>query len=158
MNYHIDIQHASHDLSPVDDKELTRWAELTLAECCDSAELTIRLVNSEEIASLNKIYRQQDKATNVLAFPTTVPAGIELEYPLLGDVILCPSVLAVESEQLNTPLIAHWSHIVIHGVLHLLGYDHIKEEDAPIMQSLEIKLLAQLGFSNPYDAGDNNIE
>ena len=96
------------------------------------------------------MYRKQNKATNVLAFPATYPENVELEYPLLGDVIICPAVLKQESKTLKQPLIAHWAHIVIHGILHLLGYDHIDEEDATVMQAIEIQLLADLGFDNPY--------
>ena len=98
-----------------------------------------------------------NKATNVLAFPATYPDDVELEYPLLGDIIVCPAVLKQESLDLNKPLEAHWALIVMHGTLHLLGYDHIKDEDAEIMQSIETKLLTQLGFPSPYesDSEDN---
>jgi len=107
-------------------------------------------VDSEEITYLNHAYRKKNKPTNVLAFPANLPDNIGLDYPLLGDVIICPLVLKQESLSLDKPLTAHWAHIVIHGVLHLLGYDHINEEDADKMQAVEIKLLTQLGFDNPY--------
>ena len=99
---------------------------------------------------LNSTYRKQNKVTNVLAFPSNLPKDIQLDVPLLGDVIICPSVLQAESESLNKPLQAHWAHIVIHGVLHLLGFDHVRDEDAPIMQAQEINILEELGFCNPY--------
>ena len=150
MNYHIDIQHAYEEILPVTDEQLSAWAKRPLLTHNDSAELTIRLVDAEEITSLNYLYRKKNKATNVLAFPATYPKDVELEFPLLGDVIICPTVLKEESITLEIPLTAHWAHIVIHGVLHLLGYDHIKEEDNTIMQAIEIKLLAELGFENPY--------
>lgn len=150
MTYHIDIQHACEELIPVSDDSLSQWAKLALVDHMPSAELTLRLVDSEEITYLNHAYRKKNKPTNVLAFPANLPDNIELDYPLLGDVIICPLVLKQESLSLDKPLTAHWAHIVIHGVLHLLGYDHINEEDADKMQAVEIKLLTQLGFDNPY--------
>ncbi len=158
MTYHIDIQHACADKIPITDAIMRKWARLTLATECDTAELTLRLVDSADITQLNLQYRKQNKATNVLAFPAHIPAGIELAYPLLGDVIICPSVLQHESIELQKPLIAHWAHIVIHGILHLLGYDHIHENDATIMQGLEIELLAQLNFDNPYTENTDYLE
>ena len=160
MTYHNDIQYSCEDKLPITDEIMIKWAQLALTTQCDTAELTLRLVNPTEITQLNHQYRQQNKPTNVLAFPAHIPAGVELEYPLLGDVIICPSVLQQESIELHKPLIAHWAHIVIHGILHLLGYDHINERDATIMQALEIKLLAQLKFENPYtdNIEDNAIE
>ncbi|ASQ45738.1 rRNA maturation RNase YbeY [Legionella clemsonensis] len=150
MSYHIDLQLVSNDKLPVDENSLVTWAQLPLIESMDSAELTLRVVDKEEIRELNRVYRKQDKATNVLAFPSAIPDNIALEYPLLGDVIICPAVLQTESIKLGKPLVAHWAHIVIHGVLHLLGYDHIEESDAKVMQEQEIKFLAKLGFFNPY--------
>ncbi|CEK10891.1 rRNA maturation RNase YbeY [Legionella hackeliae] len=156
MNYHVDLQLACDEAIPVDENLLITWAQLPLIDHMDSAELTLRLVGKEEIRQLNLMYRKQDKPTNVLAFPSTIPDNIELEYPLLGDVIICPAVLEAESIDLDKPLPAHWAHIVIHGVLHLLGYDHIEDNDAKIMQELEIKLLAKLGISNPYHTTEDN--
>ncbi len=157
-NYHIDIQHACDEQPPVSDEILIHWAQKALSTQCDSAEFTLRFVNSEEITHLNHYYRKINKPTNVLAFPSTLPKGVTLDIPLLGDVIICPAVLQQESIALNKPLIAHWALIVIHGLLHLLGFDHIKDDDAVIMQSLEIKLLAELGFDNPYLNEVNEIE
>lgn len=158
MTYHIDLQNATDSQLPLTEEELIHLAEHALKECQETAELTIRLVDTDEMIYLNDTYRKQNKPTNVLAFPSSVPAHVELDYPLLGDIIICPEVLLTESQQLNKPLKEHWSLIVIHGVLHLLGYDHIKEDDALVMQSLEIKLLNELGYSNPYDLEVNDLE
>ncbi len=158
MKYHIEIQHACNEAIPVTDEALISWAQLALATQCDSAELTIRLVDLEEITHLNHFYRKQNKPTNVLAFPANIPEGVILDVPLLGDIIICPAVLQQESLALDKSLTAHWALIVLHGVLHLLGYDHIEEDDATIMQTLEIKLLAELGLDNPYQDEDNKIE
>lgn len=158
MSYYIDLQHACDEPIPVSDKLLINWAKLALQEHRESGELTLRLVNTEEITHLNHTYRHQTKATNVLAFPSTLPDNIELDYPLLGDVIVCPAILHKESLESNKPLQDHWAHIIIHGVLHLLGFDHIKTSEAKIMQALEIKLLAKLGITNPYLIEGDHIE
>lgn len=158
MTYHIDIQNASTQPLPLNEQELSALAILALRDHQKSAELTLRLVDAAEMTHLNHTYRQHNKTTNVLAFPCTVPSHVVLECPLLGDVIICPEVLSAESIEQHKSLQEHWALIVIHGVLHLLGYDHIKEEDAQLMQSIEIKLLAELGYTNPYDTKDNHLE
>ncbi len=149
---YLDIQQAATTEPPVSDDTLTSWVTSTLTACYrENVELTLRIVNVDEITNLNLTYRKKNKPTNVLAFPSKLPDDVLLECPLLGDVIICPDVMAEESQSLHTPLEAHWAHIVIHGVLHLLGYDHIDDADARIMEALEIKLLDKLGFDNPYD-------
>lgn len=154
MNYLIDLQIACSDELPVSEKTLLTWAQKPLEEHLEKAELTLRLVDKEEIMALNNTYRNQPKATNVLAFPANIPASIPMDYPLLGDVIICPSVLLNESIEQQKPLDFHWAHIVIHGVLHLLGFDHIKDDDAALMQAQEIRLLNSLGFESPYHEED----
>ncbi|HHF7365305.1 TPA: rRNA maturation RNase YbeY [Legionella bozemanae] len=158
MSYYIDIQNATDEPLPVSEEELTHLASLALRDYQKEAELTVRLVTAEEMIHLNYTYRKQNKTTNVLAFPSALPPEIQLECPLLGDVIICPQVLLEESKQLKKTLESHWALILIHGILHLLGYDHIKDDEAVIMQAIEIKLLAELGFSNPYDAEGNELE
>lgn len=158
MSYYIDIQNATDEPLPVSEEELTHLASLALRDYQKEAELTVRLVTTEEMIHLNYTYRKQNKTTNVLAFPSALPPEIQLECPLLGDVIICPQVLLEESKQLKKTLESHWALILIHGILHLLGYDHIKDDEAVIMQAIEIKLLAELGFSNPYDAEGNELE
>lgn len=150
INYHIDLQLAySHPL-PVSEEQLVHWATLALSADCEAGEVTLRVVDAPEILALNQQYRQQAKTTNVLAFPAHIPEHVPLDIPFFGDVIICPEVLAEESMQGGLPLEAHWAHIVIHGVLHLLGYDHIDPKDEVKMQALEIELLQQLGYQNPY--------
>ena len=158
MTYYIDIQNATDDELAISEEELTRLASLVLNHYKKEAELTVRFVSLEEITYLNKTYRQFDKPTNVLAFPSNLPPDVQLECPLLGDVIICPKVLLTESKELNKTLEAHWTLILIHGILHLLGYDHIKDDEAVIMQAVEIKLLAELGYTNPYDAEGYQLE
>lgn len=158
MTGHIDIQNALDDELPIDEQELIHFASLVLEKEVTSAELTIRIVPSEEMIYLNNSYRKINKTTNVLAFLAKIPEHIELDCPLLGDVIICPDVLLAESIELHKTLKEHWALIVIHGVLHLLGYDHIKDTDAEIMQKKEIQLLAELGYSNPYANEDYHFE
>jgi len=159
MKIHVDIQHAVKEPSLISDDTFIQWVELALNEDkCANSELTLRLVDIEEITNLNSTYRNKNKATNVLAFPAEHNDLVELEYNLLGDIIICPDVLVKESSELGIPIIAHWAHIVIHGTLHLLGYDHIDDEDCKKMQTLEIKILAKLGFDNPYKVEESTVE
>ena len=157
-NYLIDIQQHTQDALPVQLEDINTWASLALKDLVDAGELTILLVDKQEIQALNKNYRQKDKPTNVLAFPSDVPEIVELDTPLLGDIIICPEVLHEESIELNQPVHQHWAHIVIHGVLHLLGFDHIQADEALDMQTLEIKLLSEVGFANPYEGEDDTYE
>ena len=104
----------------------------------------------EESQQLNSQYRQKDKPTNVLSFPFEVPEGIELN--LLGDLVVCASVVEQEAKEQNKVLFHHWAHMIVHGCLHLLGYDHINDADADEMEALEVKILAKLAISNPYES------
>lgn len=151
MPYQIDIQNATQGSLPVTEDDLVHWVGLTLEPSQPRAEVTLRIVDAEEMIQLNGTYRNQAKTTNVLAFPSVLPKGITLDYPFLGDLVICPAVLQEESIRFEKSLVAHWAHIVIHGILHLLGYDHIIESDERIMQAKEITILAQLGFENPYE-------
>ena len=150
MTHVIDLQNAcdSQDLPPVE--LFQQWANAALTAVTEQEfELTIRLVNIDESQQLNKQYRQKDKPTNVLSFPFEVPAGIELN--LLGDLVICAQVVEQEAKAQNKALFDHWTHMVIHGCLHLLGYDHINDIDANEMEALEVNILAKLSISNPYE-------
>ncbi|HEA52255.1 hypothetical protein LCGC14_0936760 [marine sediment metagenome] len=125
------------------------WAQAAWLEQ-DSSEVTIRIVGISEGQALNHQYRGKDKPTNVLSFPFEAPAGITV--PLAGDLVICAPVVDAEArEQLKEPT-THWAHMVVHGMLHLQGYDHVDDDDAEAMEALEIRLLAQFGFGNPYAA------
>jgi probable rRNA maturation factor len=110
--------------------------------------LTLRLVDRDESRALNLRYRGQDKPTNVLSFPAGLPCGLDL--PLLGDIVICAPLVGEEAEKQHKSLQSHWAHLVIHGVLHLLGHDHQDEKEAVDMEAIEVDLLASLGFSDPY--------
>jgi len=125
------------------------WAAAALAgEDRDAAELTIRIVDAAESAELNRRYRHRSGPTNVLSFPFEAPPGIEL--PLLGDLVICAPVVAREAAGQGKPAAAHWAHMVVHGILHLLGYDHLEEEEAAGMEALETAILARIGYPDPY--------
>ncbi len=150
MTYDIEIQRDCTHPIPVSDTQIQEWASRVLKEHQPSAELTIRLADAAEIQELNATYREKNKETNVLSFPFTPPPGVPFEVPYLGDIIISPEVLEREYTEQNKAPAAHWAHIVIHGVLHLLGYDHINTEDAVKMEGFEIRLLAELNIPNPY--------
>jgi probable rRNA maturation factor len=158
MNYLVDIQNESPVSLVVSKQTLESWAAFTLQPHRAKAELTLRFVQLDEMTTLNFTYRGQNKPTNVLAFPATYPGEIQLDYPLLGDVVICPDVLKEESQSENICLEAHWAHIVIHGILHLIGFDHIDELDAERMQAQEIQILQKLGYANPYQTEDFSLE
>jgi probable rRNA maturation factor len=148
MSIDLDLQIACDDENLPSQAFFQRVVENVLQPYQKPFELTIRLVTPEESAQLNGQYRQKPKPTNVLSFPFEAPPEISL--PLLGDLVICANVVANEAKEQNKTLEAHWAHMVTHGCLHLLGYDHINEPDAQEMESLEISLLAQLGYDDPY--------
>ncbi|MCK5881618.1 MAG: rRNA maturation RNase YbeY [Sinobacterium sp.] len=112
------------------------------------AELSVSMVSAESIQQLNKDYRHKDKATNVLSFPTDFPEALKL--PLLGDIIICPSIVEAEAVAQNKTLESHWAHLTIHGCLHLLGFDHIEDDEADTMENLETKIMLDLAYQAPY--------
>jgi len=150
MNHIVDLQNACDVQEIPSIEQFQRWVDSSLTMVSkQNFELTIRLVNIDESQQLNKQYRQKDKPTNVLSFPFEVPEGIELN--LLGDLIICAQVVEQEATAQNKALFDHWAHMVVHGCLHLLGYDHINDSDAQEMEALETKILAKLLINNPYE-------
>ncbi len=131
--------------------QIKKWLETALADYAQDAEICIRIVNEQESAELNHQFRKKNYATNVLSFPAVTPGDIAAENTYLGDLVLCPAVIIREAQEQNKILEHHWAHLIIHGTLHLLGFDHIIEKDAEIMEALEIKLLQQLNYPNPYE-------
>ena len=147
----IAIQNVSNSSLIPTEQTLRDWALSALEQRCDTGELTLRLVDTAESQTLNQQYRQQNKPTNVLAFPFTAFAGLDISTPIIGDLVICAPLVNQEAKQQNKAPAAHWAHIVIHGVLHLLGYDHLKAAETKRMEDLEIDLLQQLGYANPYE-------
>jgi probable rRNA maturation factor len=144
----LDVQYASTAAPLPSEAELTAWAIAALRDERPAAELTIRIVDAAESQELNRDYRGRDKPTNVLSFPFEAPPGVASD--LLGDLVICAPVVAQEAAEQGKPLTAHWAHMVIHGVLHLLGYDHEDDHEAEEMETLEVELLESMGIANPY--------
>ncbi len=143
----VDIQRVAETAGLPDDASLASWAEAGWQQEHPS-EVTLRITDERESQELNHQYRGKDKPTNVLSFPFEAPPGITV--PLAGDLVICAPVVSREATEQNKTLSAHWAHMVVHGMLHLQGYDHIEDDDAEVMEALEIRLLERLGFSNPY--------
>jgi len=143
----VDLEGARRIRAP-SRRALGEWARAALGPRIGAAELAVRLVAPAEIRRLNRHYRGKDKPTNVLSFPSTVPADVHPRP--LGDVVICPAVLKQEAREQGKPLRAHWAHLLVHGVLHLVGYDHEDDADARRMERREIAVLRRLGFDNPY--------
>lgn len=131
-----------------------QWLNAAILSFQHVSEVTVRIVDEAESQMLNSTYRSKNSPTNVLSFPFEAPIGID-DLPLLGDLVICRQVVEKEAEEQNKTLDAHWAHMVIHGSLHLLGYDHIEEEDAVEMESLETEIMLALGFPDPYIAEKN---
>jgi probable rRNA maturation factor len=149
--FQITVQRAAIDNSTPRVAQLKQWAKAVLQNKTSSAELTIRIVGKDEMTMLNSTYRQKHKPTNVLSFPFEMPLGVEIDMPILGDIVICAEVIQEEAIAQHKAVEAHWAHMVVHGTLHLLGFDHEKDDEAEIMETEEVAILKKLGFSNPYD-------
>ncbi len=143
----IEVQRAYSSADLPEDTTFAQWVEL--AGETTAGTVLLRIVDVEESRLLNTRYRRKAGATNVLTFPCEIPLEFADEH--VGDIVVCAPVVARESMAQNKPLRAHWAHLVVHGVLHLRGFDHESEVDAMRMECREIELLAELGFANPYE-------
>lgn len=148
MSIAVDVQYAIDAAGLPAEGDFSRWVETVLKERKVDGEVCIRIVDAEESQSLNAEYRGKDKPTNVLSFPFEVPPGIPVT--LLGDLVICAEVVATEADEQEKALFDHWAHMVVHGTLHLLGFDHINDDDAEEMEALERTLLARLNIADPY--------
>ncbi|QDJ12527.1 rRNA maturation RNase YbeY [Mergibacter septicus] len=145
----IDLQLATQNQENLPTLEqVTHWASTAVKPTQTDIEMTIRIVDEAESQMLNHTYRGKDYPTNVLSFPFESPSEVAL--PLLGDLVICRQVVEREALEQNKPILAHWAHMVVHGSLHLLGYDHIDDAEAEEMESLEQDIMQQLGFADPY--------
>lgn len=145
----IDLQLATQETDGLPSAEqIEQWATAAVCPQQEGVEMTVRIVDEAESHELNLTYRGKDRPTNVLSFPFECPS--ELELPLLGDLVICRQVVEREAAEQQKPLMAHWAHMVVHGSLHLLGYDHIDEQEAEEMESLETEIMQSLGFADPY--------
>jgi probable rRNA maturation factor len=155
---HIDLQKRVRTWAPRR-SDIATWAAHALGRRAANREVAVRLVGRAEIRKLNAHYRGKDYATNVLSFPAlpaaVVPKRSEDAQPL-GDLVICPPVLRAEAREQQKTLRAHWAHLVVHGALHLIGYDHEQDDDARRMERREIAVLKKLGFTNPYRVAPGN--
>ena len=149
----VDLQVVCNNENLPSHENFQQWVEAVLTPYKKPFELTIRLVDSSESQQLNSQYRGHDKPTNVLSFPFEVPEGIELD--LLGDLVICVDIVEQEALEQQKALHAHWAHMVIHGCLHLLGFDHIDDNEADEMEALETTIITTFGFPEPYKINEN---
>ena len=145
MTVLVDIQRAVTRVASPSAAQIRHWAEEALTDEPDDVELVIRIVDEDEGRALNARWRKQDKATNVLSFPCQTPVK-----HLLGDVVICADIVEKEAAQQKKPMEAHWAHMIVHGILHLQGHDHIADDEARIMGKLERRIMDRLGFPDPY--------
>ena len=146
MSIHLDVQIVSESLEIPKAVVFKDWVKAIPSECGTSA--CLRIVDEPEAKSLNKQYRKFDKATNVLSFPAEIPGQLEIKF--LGDIVICAPIVSNEAQQQGKQINDHWAHLLVHGILHLQGYDHQNDVDAQSMESLEIDILQKLGILNPY--------
>jgi len=155
----LDLQLASDCADIPKQEDIQFWLDTLLShQQIAEKEMTVRIVNNTEIQQLNQQYRGKDQATNVLSFPfempeLSLPVDVQIDGSLskfLGDIVICAQVVNLESEQQNKILNHHWAHMIIHGTLHLLGYDHIEEQEAQEMEGIEIAILQKLAIDDPY--------
>ncbi|MEP5763186.1 MAG: rRNA maturation RNase YbeY [Halieaceae bacterium] len=161
LDLHVDIQTACAEPVP-DEDDIRRWIAAALASAAlpsaagsntAEVELSLRLVSETEMTTLNQQYRGKSGPTNVLSFPADLPAGVD--HPLLGDIVICPAVVIREAAQQGKTESQHWAHMLVHGSLHLLGYDHIDCNEAEVMEALETDILQSLGCPSPYESAPN---
>ncbi|MFO1388172.1 rRNA maturation RNase YbeY [Cellvibrio sp.] len=149
MSYRIDVEVNSSSTKIPSVENIEHWISTALhSDELAEAEVSVYIVDEEESQELNFQYRAKDKPTNVLSFPADIPD--EVGVPLLGDLVVCAPVVEREAQEQGKTLEAHWAHMLVHGTLHLLGYDHVEDDEAEVMEALETRLITQLNFPAPY--------
>ena len=149
MSMTLHIQNMTDSKRLPDEKQFRQWAEQALTPEHGNAEITLRIVDEQEGQALNNTWRNRDNATNVLSFPVGEPIAQAPE--LLGDIVICAPVVEREASEQGKASEAHWAHLTVHGVLHLQGFDHESDDDAEIMETMEIQILNNMGYPNPYE-------
>lgn len=153
MNVQVDVQQAADESSAPSSSDISRWVARVLEATGYKAgvELSVRIVDATEMQRLNNEFRAKDKPTNVLSFPAGDIAGLPADAVVpLGDLVICESVVRAEAEAQGKPLEDHWAHMIVHGTLHLLGFDHEDDAEAADMEGREIEILRTHGVANPY--------
>ena len=149
----LDIQIVSQSKQLPDQEQFQYWVDAVLKDESQDSELVIRIVDEAEMIQFNDQYRDKKGPTNILSFPFEIPEGVDSN--LLGDILVCAPVVEKEAKQQHKELDNHWAHMIVHGVLHLLGYDHVGDQDAEEMEALEIKILKKIKIRNPYEEKSN---
>lgn len=149
MNLTLELQLVASTRQVPGEAEFQRWVLAVLEGRLDAAEVVIRVVDEQESQQLNRDYRGKDKATNVLSFPFDVPSQVESAH--IGDLVICAPVVIREAAEQQKPAVDHWAHMVVHGMLHLLGFDHQDEAEANEMESMERGILGLMGIPDPYE-------
>jgi probable rRNA maturation factor len=149
VNITLDLQNACEGAVP-SEASFQKWLNAALGKLDEEIELSVRLVDALESATLNETYRNKSGPTNVLSFPFDAP--VELSPRLLGDLVMCAPIVRAEAIQQDKQETDHWAHMAIHGCLHLLGYDHVIDNEAEAMEALEVKILRTLDIADPYEA------
>jgi probable rRNA maturation factor len=153
MTAHVDVQVVVDDESVPDSGDIVLWVgrAVRAAGRSEDADVSVRVVNASEMQQLNNEYREQDKPTNVLSFPAGEIEGLPCDADIpLGDIVVCAEIVRSEAGEQGKTVAAHWAHMLVHGTLHLLGFDHENESDAALMEGLEIQILTGHGITNPY--------
>ncbi|MCK5477779.1 MAG: rRNA maturation RNase YbeY [Methylococcales bacterium] len=148
MNF-LDFQIVSQSKQLPTLDQFQYWVDAILKDGTQDSEIVIRIVDEDEMTRFNEQYREKKGSTNILSFPFESPEGFDSN--LLGDLLICAPVVENESRLQNKKLEHHWAHMIVHGVLHLLGYDHIDDKEAEEMEALEIKILKTIKIKNPYE-------
>ncbi len=153
MQVDIEVQRASGASGLPDDSQFQLWAEAVPFDFAGICVLTIRLVDEHEARRFNRDYRNRDYATNVLSFAADLPVELpaEIRQSTLGDLLICAPLVASEAVERDRSEMDHWAHLTVHGILHLMGYDHERADEAAKMESMEKNILAGLGISDPYE-------
>jgi len=152
MQVELEVQYETIADHIPDDGQFLLWVEAALGGKAGQVILAIRIVGETEARQFNRDFRDKDYATNVLSFPADLPEGlpVDIRQSQLGDLLICAPVVTREAAEQGRAETDHWAHLTVHGVLHLLGYDHEQTDDATVMESLEKEILAKLGISDPY--------
>lgn len=148
MSINLTIQNPSKIKTIPTKKQFIIWIKAVLGLQHKNYEILIRIVDKKEITKINKTYRNKNKLTNIISFEFDPPPGVKTNF--LGDLVICASVVRAEAKLQYKTMVSHWAHLTIHGILHLLGYDHINNIDAEEMENLEVKILKNLNFPDPY--------
>jgi len=155
MTVQVDVTTASDDDNTPEATSVDNWVSRAVDAAGVSAdvEVSVRIVDAEEMHALNREYRGKDKPTNVLSFPGGPIDGLPDDQPsLLGDIVVCAGIVSDEAAEQGKPVSDHWAHMLVHGTLHLLGFDHETDDEAASMEALETQILASCGLPDPYGA------